>query len=227
MTRNSSKPIVMNDPASPTFDPTKPTVTPPIETGIYRIPGTISASVETHTEEAFAIVIEKINASWHCPTLDEELRRIIGNARKADPRKNVQEAAGDVLTAIYRLNMVLATGDVRAAAARGIEVGTLDEQLRIKLAHEEKALTGSKFIKASEKGTENLTRETHARYIEINAWIAEKMKVRCKVSLTQRRHQAADEFGVSLDTVLAAQSWERNGGKKSAKNSGRKPPVSI
>jgi len=119
----------------------KPTVTPPIETGIYRIPGDRWASVETHTPEALDAVAESIMASWHCPTLDEELRRIIGNASigKADPREHVQKAAGDVLTAIYHLNMVLATGDVKAAATRGIEVGTLDEQLRIKLNHEEKA----------------------------------------------------------------------------------------
>ena len=96
----------------------EPTVTPPVDTGIYHTPGDRWAGVETHTPEALAAVAESIMRSWHCPTLDEELRRIIGNARvgKADPREYVQKAAGDVLTAIYHMNMVLATGNVKAAA---------------------------------------------------------------------------------------------------------------
>ena len=116
----------------------KPTVTPPIDTGIYRIPGDRWAGVETHTSEALAAVAESIAKSWHFPTLAEETQRIMGNVRigKADSRSHVQKAAQDLATAVWCLRTAVADGHVQAVAIYGIQVGTLDEELRIKLGPE-------------------------------------------------------------------------------------------
>ncbi len=68
---------------------------------------------------------------------------------------------------------------------------------------------GIKATNGSKTGTENLTAQTQIRYYKINAWIAEKMKGGSRVSLTERRKQAAAHFKVDYKTVLRAQKTIR------------------
>ena len=61
----------------------------------------------------------------------------------------------------------------------------------------------------TKRATDALIQRTQALYGKINAWIADKMTTRSKVSVTKRRHQAAAEFDVSYDTVMEAQKTIR------------------
>ena len=136
----------------------EPTVTPPIDTGIYRTPGDRWASLETHTPEALDAVAESIMASWHCPTLDEELRRIIGNARigKADPEE--RPGSGQQRTECHLPPEPRSCHRRReSSGSTGVEVGTIDEQLLIKLAHEENAMCGKKNPKQGSKAAQKRT----------------------------------------------------------------------
>ncbi len=102
----------------------------------------------------------------------------------------------------------LRAGDGKAILALGILIGRTDERIHA-MQFEPNVQTGRKCLKASKKASNKLTRGTQDRYRKINAWIAEKLKARCKVSLTERRRQAAEQFGVSYDTVLKAQKTIR------------------
>ena len=173
----------------------KPTVTPPIDTGIYWIPGDRYAGVETHTPEALAAVAESIAASWKPRDIDSELKRIIGNARigKADPREHVRKAAGDLLTSVFFLHKAIAEGNLRAVAYYGIEVGTNDEQLLVKLAHEENAMRG----KRTQKGSTNGGAKTHKKATtcaeQIRRAVAERLEQQPHDSVTSAGQWVADK----------------------------------
>jgi hypothetical protein len=187
----------------------KPTVTPPIDTGIYRIPGDRWAGVETHTPEALATVAESIAASWKPRSIDSELKRILGNARigKADPREHVRKAANDLLTSVFWLHKAIAEGNLRAVAYYGVEVGTNDEQLLIKLAHEENAMRGKRSKKRGHDRVEQIARARRERRAEIKAEVEERRRRRGRhktPSDTQIYSETAAQFGVSIPTVRRA-----------------------
>jgi hypothetical protein len=188
---------------------TKPTVTPPIDTGIYRIPGDRYAGVETHTTEALAAVAESIAASWKPRDIDSELKRVLGNARlgKADPREHVRTSAADLLTSVFMLRKAVAEGNLLAVAYYGVEVGTLDEQLLVKLNHEENAMRGRRSKKRGLDRVEQIAKGRRERRAEIKAEVEDRRRRRGRhttPSDTQIYSETAAKFRVSIPTVRRA-----------------------
>jgi len=200
MTRKSNKPSVTDS-----------------DTGIYQQYSTY-AGVDTHTPEALAAVAASIAKNWHFPTLAQELKRIYGNARigKNDPLEHVRteaqklairKAADDLLASLFHLRQVIATGDIHAAVSCGIEVGTLDEQLRIRLNHEENAMTGRRSKVGHAKTGRAKTTEKETTYAKIQVWMQAYKKDHPAANDVRVKQKAVTEFDVSEDTIDRVIAW--------------------
>ena len=175
--------------------------------GIYPITR-ITTSAEL-TEQERGLINSAFSQVWN---LDARLANILESAQEIAETGTTAEIRRDAQKVVYMASHELPTYRTRGlhdeALVVALDIGRTAEQIHVR-PFEPDVRIGKASTAGGRTGTENLTRKTQDRYVKINAWIANKMKTKSKVSLTQRRHQAAAQFDVSYDTVLEAQKTIR------------------
>ena len=138
--------------------------------------------------------------------VDREVTRIANSVLLAqkDERPHVREAAGRLACSLSMFKTYISESDVLGAAFCGILIGRQDEELRIKMQHEENAMRGQAEHNRGLDRVAEIAGERRERRAEIKAAVEDRIKRRGRhkrPSNTQIFSETAGLFQVSIPTV--------------------------